>query len=232
MITLQKALCMRCISLLFLIFLFSCNQDHSNSNSLLDYIPDNSAVLLKVHSLSAFQSALKNNDFLKKQKQTALQEAILDQIQQLDFFQSSAQGLLAFSRMEDSIPDIYYITQDSLYLFNESPEIKKETITSNKRNYDLYIKGEDSIYSLTYHDKLILSSSKKLIEQGLFVKKKLISEKLLRLYQIAHSKKNTTLFIDPQQKNAFITSPSKDSVMGIPSFFSDWVSLDLSLDQK
>ncbi|WP_394750105.1 ribonuclease HII [Spongiimicrobium salis] len=223
---------MRYISLFFLILLFSCDQNRSRSNSLLDYIPEHNSVLIKVHGLAAFQNALKNNDFLKNQESSTLNEMILTKIQDLDFFQSSTQGLLTFSRTADSIPAFFYVTQDSLYLFNEDAESKKETITFNSRNYDAYIKGIDTVYSLTHNNALVLSSSKALIEEAIFKNKKPISEKLLRLYTISQSKRNSTLFIDPQKENPMITSLAKDELLGIPSFFSDWISLDISLSQK
>lgn len=224
---------MRYISFLFLLFfLFSCTPNNEKQRSPLDYIPKQTAILIKVADLSAFKSELKNNDFLAQQKQTDLFERISSKISSLGLFQSSSSGLLAFSQFEEDDFEFSYITSDTLYHFNETTSIKKGDAVFKNTTYDTYRDNDKVLYSLSFEGNHILSSSQKFIESIISKEKNPIPGKLHRLYQIATSKKTTTVFIDPSKNNPFLSSFSNEHKESSFSFFSDWLSLDLTIDQK
>lgn len=90
-----------------LILIYGC-QNQSNQNSTIeDYIPNSSAIVLRIHSLDVFKSALRNNELLSK---TKLQQVLESNLGPLDSLKING-PLLVCVTLEQKQPSYTFITQ-------------------------------------------------------------------------------------------------------------------------
>ena len=222
------------IGLLFLLVI-SCYQQREKASSLLDFIPQNAAIIVKINNLNGFKSDLKNNDFLSKLELFGVYKSVIDEIEHLDLLKSETESLLSFSELGAGNFEFTLVTNDSGSTFasDSSQNIKKESVSIEGQSIGKYNIEGDILYSLSLNGKLIISSSEVIIENLTKNPGPTKTSALLKkLYGIANPAKNASLFINPEKSGPlFKKLLNQDSEVAI-SDFSDWILLDVNTDQN
>ncbi len=144
---------------LFLTLLVGCTTEKNSSQPLLEYIPQNASVLIKINDLSAFKSELKNNDFLSKSQTSSVYSDVLDKIKILDILRPTSESLLAFSELGKENFEFTYITLDAPGFIDLQNPLEKPVETINYQNKSIYKYVVDgaTLYSIKLDNKIIVS---------------------------------------------------------------------------
>ncbi len=222
--------------LVFSFFLIlSCKKEKNTSSSLLEFVPKDAAILIKINDHQAFKSELKNNAFLKKIENTEIYNSLFDKIKNLDYISPNSEGLLAFIEVGKESFEFVYITKTNLDFFqlDNVQDLISETLTYENRSYDKYIIGDNSFFSLKQDNKIVICSSQLVLENLIRAfKNNRIPKTLQKLYEVSNLDKPATIFINTANSDPIITSNLLESSKIKVSNFSDWVSLDLNTGQN
>jgi hypothetical protein len=121
--------------LLIFLTIYSCNNNQSNPTEPSHLIPEHTGVVLKIESLEAFKSDLKNNTFIKELSSTDLHNDLFKPFEILDALNTDSPILVCFESNEDQL-NYSIITKYHDSLFN--------TIAMD--SLPIYSKIIDSIY--------------------------------------------------------------------------------------
>lgn len=205
------------------------------ASSLLDFIPQNAAVIVRINNLNGLKSDLKNNEFLIAMESFGVYKSILKDIEHLDNVTSESESLLAFSELGVDNFEFTFVTNDSTSSFTPDniQDIQKEVISVEGQSIDKYDLKDMIIYSLSYDKKLIISSSRILLENLIkyFDQSKPTTE-LKKLYEISNSTKNASIFINLERSESLSKSLMKENSELKLSNFSDWILVDVDANQN
>ncbi|PCJ98675.1 MAG: ribonuclease HII [Flavobacteriaceae bacterium] len=224
---------------ILLVFTFalmlSCNKKKNISSSLLNFIPQNAAVLIKINNHQTFKSELLNNVVLKEIEKTEIYNSLFNKIKTLDYISPSSEGLLAFIEVGKENFEFVYVTEANTDFFqlDNIQNVLSETFTYESRSYDKYILDNDSFFSLKQDNKIIICSSQLLLENFIrTVSTNKIPKTLQKLYEVSNIDKPATIFINTSNSDPIIASKLLEGSKIKISNFSDWISLDLNTGQN
>ncbi|AUS04277.1 ribonuclease HII [Pseudotamlana carrageenivorans] len=217
-----------CIPLFFTILL-SCTNANTKRSELLDFAPENTAVIIKTQELNRVKSGITNNDFLNKISKTTAFTGLEQQLENISYLKPQGETLICLSK--DNLDSLHYsvitkyhkalFTTDSIpSYFEESLAYKKKTITKSTIN-------DATFYSAVIDSTFFASSSKALVEAVFENAPK--DEGLIKIYRTTAQDKTLSLIIKPEStflKSLFI----QDSIPF--NDFSEYLALDIDLNQN
>lgn len=219
---------------LVLLLLTNCTKKDTTKRSLLHYVPENAFVIIKITDHKTFKSALNNNTFLSDITASKTYQKVFKKVSYLNYVQPESESILAFTEVGSNNFEFTYITQNSknLIQLDSIKNLKIETIDFANSTFEKYEVDNMVFYGLESANKIILSSSKLLLEKLDGKLAPIPSETLKKLYAGTNDSKPASVLVNLDKGNSFITSLLNDksdlSVLG----FSDWISLDLQTDKK
>jgi len=202
---------------------------------LLDFIPQNAAVIVKINNLNGFKSDLKNNDFLSKLESFGVYKAVFNEIKHLDLVRSETESILAFSELGANNFEFTYVTSDAnnTFVVDSVQSIKKESDFIESHKIDKYDLDGDILYSLSLNGKMTISSSRVLLENLIkYFDQTKTSTELEKLYEIASATKNASIFINLQKSESLSKSLLNENSELKVSHFSDWILVDVNANQN
>jgi len=215
--------------LLTLFILVSCTNEVKTKATLLDQLPPNPSIILKINNLTNFKSELKNNAFLEKLKGLANLKDILDKLKGMESLSSESTCLLALYEIGKDTYDYILITNTSSELFHIEDVANKtvETLSYQGSQMTKYSLDGLEVYSLSRDKQMVFSSSNLLVENMIRTKEaNPIDPTLRKIYEAVPTNKSATLFLN------LTTSPSilsfAKSVDEKASPLAEWVSLDFT----
>lgn len=218
-----------------LILFFSCKKEVTETNSQLDYIPQNASIIIKINDFDIFKSELKNNNFLKEFKQTKHFATLADKVKLFDYIKPEQECILSLIEIGKESFEFLFKTKTSNKLLDLSEAANKtiEEITYESYSYKKITLNSETFYSYILNSTVFITSSQLLIENLIRTKEKPeINENLKKLYNTSNKKKPAIIFINNSNSNSLLSSIlNEDSVLKL-SDFSDWVSLDLLTEQN
>jgi len=217
---------------LVVILLVNCSKNNNEIKPLLAYVPEKTAVIIKITNHEGFKSTIKNNDFLSEFSSAKSYRKILKKLNYLDYLNPESEGLLAFTEVGSDNFEFTYITKKNknLFLLDSLQHKTIETVEFANSSFEKYTIDNAIFYCFESGDKIILSSSKLLLEQLDGPINPIQSEILQKLYSASNDTKPASLLINLNEINSLLkTNLSAKSEVDV-SGFSDWVSLDLDLD--
>jgi hypothetical protein len=219
---------------LVLLLVFGCGKQQTQTNSLLDFAPQNAAVLIKVNDLNGFKSSLKNNNFISKFESFSIYSSITKAVGQLDRVNTEASSLLAFSELGKENYEFTFVTIDSAstFVLDSTQNISKESISLADKKINKFTIEGDVLYEMVYDDKIIISSSQVILENLAKYFGSKSPKTLERLYEIASSTKMASIFLNFEKSGPLFKSVLKENTKLRVSNFSDWVSVDLNVNQN
>ncbi len=222
------------IGLVFLLIV-GCSQQQKKASSLLDFIPQNAAIIIKINNLNGFKSDLKNNDFLSKLESFGVYKAIYNEIRHLDHVKSETESILAFSKLGAGNFEFTFVTSEAsnTFVLDSVQNIKKESDIIESKKVDTYDIDGDILYCLSLNGKITISSSRVILENLIkYFDEPKTSTELVKLYEIASTTKNASLFINLQNSESLAKSLLKENSALKFSLFSDWILVDVNANQN
>lgn len=202
---------------------------------MLDFIPQNAAIIIKINNLNGFKSNLKNNDFRSKLESFGVYKAVFNEIRHLDHVKSETESILAFSELGAGNFEFTYVTSDAAntFVLDSVQNIKKGSDFIESQKIDTYDLEGDILYCLSLNGKIIISSSSVILENLIkYFDEPKTSTELEKLNEIASTTKNASLFINLQKSESLSKSLLKENSALKFSLFSDWILVDVNANQN
>ena len=216
-----------CFSLLLLL-IFGCSNTSSEKSTLIDFVPENSDVIIKTSNLESLKSSLNNSDFLQKLSQTKSYKNLEFELQSLSLLKPNSDILICFSKdvndsLQYSIISKYHtnlFVTDSLKNYSEESLIyKNKSVTKSTFN--------KSVFYSTLIDSTFFASSSKSITDAVFNKKNNDID-LDKIYSTTANDKTTSVIIKPN--NPFIKSFFVNDSLNLNSF-TNYIAVDVDITQ-
>src|SRR5690606_38423321 len=152
--------------IIFLILLVGCAKNNAPSLPSLYYVPQNSAVIIKINDKLAFSNELENSHLLGSFSSSKIYTSVRDKISALQYFNTDAESILAFVEMEKDNFEILFIAEngDDLIQTEEVAEKKVEKISNMEKGFDKYTLNGDTFFTAVFKDKIVVSSAQILVE--------------------------------------------------------------------
>lgn len=224
----------RILAILF-ILLLNCKNEKATSSSILSYIPQNTAVVIKINDFDLFQSELKNNNFLKEYQKTKQYTEHSNKIELLSHLKPNDESVLCFVEVGKENFDFFFKTKTTATLldFNDFKNKTIEELTYENAKFTKLTSNDQTIYSYNLDGNTFLSSSQLLIENLIRIKElPATDETLLKLYNTANNNKSATLLFNTKYSNNLIGYFLNNKEILKLSDFSEWISLDAIVAQN
>ncbi len=221
-------------AILFLLIAISCENKPKSSNSLIDHIPKDTQIIIKINDTEEAASKLRDNHFIKNNNQLAF----FKYFKKLPVIHETKtpSGLLCFSPKGKNDFDYTYISRfDPAVLKNDSLDTKNiEIIEYNKEQIYKISSKEQSFFATRRDSVLIASSSQLLIENAIRTKEVPVSinEDLQKVYEVSGTESPLSILANGKKLQSIhnILLPNTDQ----PTLqnFSGWISLDATIEQN
>ncbi len=223
---------MRCkiLSCLLALLILSCKPEVKTKDSLLDHLPTDPTLVIKIQNLSNFKSELKNNAFLTKIKTLSHYETLFGKLDHLGHVSSDAPCLLALYEVGKDNYEFVMVIPKSPGFFNLDKVTDKtvETLTYQDTEITKYTLGTNEVFSMPGEKVMLMGSSLLLMENMARSKTaNPVDPTLKKLYQASSPDKSANLFLNLDQ-NPSLLSLKKDDVVKTGKPLSEWISVDFS----
>ena len=222
---------MKLKSLLVLLVLcsYGCKDQIENGSSILNYIPENAGVIVKINDISRLKSELKNNTFILAMNASEAYEEISAKAGLLNYIISDTSALMAFVPSVDTTQILLIIPETHSIQLNDSlANSAKTSLNYNGLAMNKYVL-DDQIYFHTRHkDHLLISTSKTLLEAAVNNGDRPNPHPTLNtLFSVANAQKSATAYIHTRYNKSMESAVLKNSTSVHLPDYSDWLSLDL-----
>lgn len=216
-----------------LIAFLSCKKEE-NTSSLLNHIPQNTSILIKINDFDLFTSDLKNNSFLKQYQLTPHYSESFDYLKLLSYLKPSEESIISFIEVGKGKLDYFFKTKTSSVLINLN-NIKNKTIEEVTYENYLFTKAtiENQIAYIYNSDNYTFISSSQLLIENLIRSKEFpeTDSKLKKLYDSSNTGKSAVFFFNTKFCQS-LEIPFKETNKYSLSKFSDWITLDAIIKQN
>lgn len=222
------------ILLIIALLLFSCTEKKNTSTTLLDFVPKDASLVIKINNLSGLKSEFKNNEFLSLLKSNTIYNNVFESIKNIQYLNPKSESLLVFSELGKENFEYLFIvpTQEGLYNLDGVKNKSEETFTYEDNSIKKYNVEGSSFFSTSIDQTTIISSSQVLLENSIRNTLETTTNlRLKELYKISNSKKSATLFLNTKNANALSSAILKENSSYRISSFSDWINLDFDIAQ-
>jgi len=211
------------------IFIASCTKEVKTKDSLLEHLPPNPSMVLKITDLTNFKSELKNNSVLKSVDGFSNIDQVLEKIQALEHLTTDKTCVLALYEVGKENYDYILAAKNDSNLFTLDSVSNKtiETLTYEGTNVTKYNIDGLEVFSLEKNKDILMSSSMMLMENLIRVSEKSPVDPILKkLYEASSLDKSATMFINPSGNTSLLSLKEDATTLNNP--FSSWVSLDFT----
>lgn len=227
---------MRNLLLLFTVsfFLINCKKIATEQKDLLHYVPENASVLIKISDHQRFLNSINENSFLSDLGNLKTCAETLRKIAYLKYISPNSTGILSFTEVESNGFEFSYVTENSIGLFRENSNTIKnlEAIEFEDSRFEKYEIEGFVFYTLKSDGKIILSSSKLLLEQIDNNETPDFEENFDTLYTNIDNNKAVSIFINIDRYNGLLSTFLNDSSKLTSKGILDWASLDFNAGEK
>lgn len=217
-----------CFALL-LTLVFSCSNTSTNKSKLIDFVPENTDVIIKTSNLESLKSSLNNNGFLQKLSKTESYKNLELKLDGLSYLKPTSTVLICFSKDENDSLQYSIITKNNKHLLvtdslpnyiEESLVYKNKTIIKSTIN--------NSIFYSTLIDSTFLSSSSKTIVEATYNKKN-EDVNFEKIYSTIDNDKTNSIIVKPN--NPFIKSFFVNDSLNLNTF-TNYIAVDAEISQN
>ncbi|TPN86697.1 hypothetical protein [Aquimarina algicola] len=220
--------------LILLLSAISCKKVSKTSNSLIDHIPKDTQIVIKINDLEKASSKLRDNYLIKNNTKIDF----IDYFKNLFILEKTQQkeALLCFSPVGKSNFEYTFISKfDPSIIKKDSLNTNTiETISySNKEIYKITSKGQ-SFFATQQDSILVASSSQLLVENAIRLHANPIpvNGDLQKVYDVSGNDNILSLLVNGKRlQNIQKTLLPNDSIDGLKNF-SGWISVDATVDQN
>jgi hypothetical protein len=218
-----------------LILALGCKTDSTTVTPLLNFVPENASMVIKINDLTAFKNSLRTNDFFKETSATKINRSVLKKVKYLDYLALGSKSILVFTEAEEKDFEFVLITAETPEPFQlkDNKKVVVDRIDFEDATFDRFQVDHETFYALKSKGRTIVSSSRRLLRKfDDDTIEPTQPETLQKIYQTSNNTKAANIFINLNNSDALLSSMLSDiSKMSI-SGFSDWISLDLNIAEK
>ncbi|MAJ31280.1 MAG: hypothetical protein CMC18_01310 [Flavobacteriaceae bacterium] len=209
--------------ILSLIFIFSCNRKTQQPTSDLSYLPKDAQFLTQINSWNTFKSKLQEVDILNYVQTEFINKKSLQNLTDLLSLNTEREVLIGLYNKGRKEQDFLAVTSvKKQYL--ELPFTLEETENYEQCIIKTYRSMTKSLYSIEINDKLLISSSRIIIEESCRAADTWPSdEKLDKLFNSADKKVDFNLYYKSDKSLKTLKKNPLESLKNL------WIGLDFSI---
>ncbi|MDT0540633.1 DUF3352 domain-containing protein [Croceitalea sp. P059] len=222
-----------------IVFLFvlilACTEQKTTTDSILSFLPQNAAAVLKVNTLSNFKSELKNSEILSKIDKTRLYQTISNKIDGINFLNPETTCTIAFYELGKNNFEFFFIAEKDPQFFDLDNVANKriEELTYENKTINKYQLETSEFFSIIIEEKIIVTSSLMLLENSIRAGyNNSTNEHLEKLYTTADPTKAASIFINLKDNSTIFSGLLKESTKVNPKQFANWVAVDFTTNQN
>ncbi|ALM07952.1 ribonuclease HII [Sediminicola sp. YIK13] len=222
------------ILLIIALLFFSCTEKKNTSTTLLDFVPKDASLVIKINNLPGLKSELKNNEFLSLIKSNTIYTKVFESIKNIQYLNPKSESLLVFTELGKENFEYLFLapTVEGLYNLEGAKNMSEETFTYQNNSIKKYNVEGSSFFSTIIGQTAIISSSQVVLENSIRnTMEPTTNLRLKELYKISNSKKSATLFLNTNNGNSLSSAILKENSSYKISNFSDWINLDFDIAQ-
>ncbi|XCF07051.1 ribonuclease HII [Tamlana crocina] len=222
---------MRIICLSFLLFtVFACSNPAKKRTELIDFVPENTSVILRTSNLESLKSSIKNSHFLQQLDKTDSYLKLQKKLEHLPHFNPTGDVLLCFSSDNNDSLQYTLITKFNQNLF-KTDSLKnyiEETLTIKNRQITKSTINQNTFYSAVI-DSVFFASSAQQITTDVFNVKTNNGE-LKKVFSTTGNDKTLSVILKANSKTPIHSFFIEDSL----SFekFTEYLAADVELEQN
>ena len=144
----------------------SCDNSPSKTGTLMDFVPENAAVVFKISNFENLQADIENSALLSKFENTEIYSYFTKKDKILKNLHPTSQSLLSINKINDSVSAYTFITKhtDKLFQLDSVKNKSVETLTLDKKSFQRVSIDENTAYSTIIDSVLVVSSSQQIIQ--------------------------------------------------------------------
>ena len=214
-------------------FMCSCDEDRVKVSSLVDAIPKDAQIILKINDPEGLKPLLRNQEFIQKNKKNVL----IQYLDELPVATSSDQprGLLCFSPVGKNNYEFTYIAKTDINSIAQDSLSTKKVETISYANSQLFkITGGESVLFATQKDSIFMvSSSQLLIENAIREQNKnhTSDPDLVKAYEVSDALTPVSLLVNGTRLDDIRSMLTPNLTLKGIQNFSGWISGDVTMNQ-
>uniref|UniRef100_UPI004048BC11 ribonuclease HII n=1 Tax=Mariniflexile sp. TaxID=1979402 RepID=UPI004048BC11 len=213
---------------LLLLVVFSCSNTQIERTNLIDYVPENTSIIIKTSNLEDLKSSISNSDFLDRFSKTNAYKSLESKLNNLALLKPNGDVLICFSA--DATDSLQYaiITKKTRHLFKtdslknyieETLKYENQTLTKSTFN-------NNTFYSTVIDSTFIAASSKDVLDTVLSHSN--MNDELVKIYNATSNDKTFSVII--KADTPFIKSFFVGESLNLKAFTS-YMALDVDVKQ-
>ncbi|MBT8188363.1 MAG: ribonuclease HII [Croceitalea sp.] len=222
-----------------IVFLFvlilGCTEQKTSTDSLLSFLPNDAALIIKINDLTGFKSEFKNNGFFNKIQKTALFGAIKKKTSALAYLAGQSKGILGFYELGKDNYEYLLIADNTPELLATSETTDKliETFTYQNNPITKFNLDGHEVFTAPLNGKIVLGSSLILVENALRVgQNSNVPHVLQKIFSTADKSKSLNIFLNVKSCGPLLGTQLKIESNLDMTGFADWVSIDFLANQN
>ena len=222
------------LGLFIVLALLGCEQEKKQDTSLLRFLPEKAAVVIKINNLSQFKSDLKNNAFISSMDDWETYKGMESTLKALRFVQADTSGILAFRSGSAKNTDFVFAIPKVPGLLDLEEVKDKSVETEVFQNTTLlrYTVEGATFFSGEWQGHVVISSSREQVTRvinGQEVPN--IDPTFQTMYNTANPDRSGSIFI-----NTLYFGDMEDRILkegtGVHfANYAEWISLDMESNQ-
>lgn len=207
----------RLVILSLLITLIGCEQKAKTAGNIMDFVPENASMVLRISDWSTFKSDVDNNALFEKLEHTSFSKFLDGHETFLNLFDPKAENLFAIQKVRDSISAFTFIAKQSadLFVLDSLKDKKAETLQIDNYILDRIELGKQRMFTTTVDSVFIASTSQEVLMD-------ILSEKTEK----SSAFKRVTQLPSNNGYTAFIRGNNLVGIDSVAVNFSTWSALD------
>lgn len=207
--------------------LLSCTNNNRSSSELIDYIPENTSIVIKANNIEGLKSSLNNNSLINKLDLYSQIKDLKQKLEPLNYLKTDNELLATFNRDDNDSLEFAVITHYKSNIFTLDSVKNKvvETIKDKETTITKTTIENQTIYSTILDSIFIASNTKSLLKKT----NNSIDLELKKVYNTSDDNKTVSILINSSKANNFpkiFNNKNLDTLS-----FSNYTLVDIDISQ-
>lgn len=211
---------------LLILVVFSCSKTRSSKNNIIDFVPENTSLIIKTSNFESLKNSLTNNDFLEKLSDDEAYKKLESKLESLKHIHPKGNVLVCLSKNNIDSLEYTIITpfNESVFKTDSIKNYTEETLSYENKTITKSTLNTHSFYGAVVDSTFIISSSKDIISNAFIIKNENIE--LKKMFSTTTDNKTISIITNPN--NTFIKSFFiNDSLQ--PNTFTNYIAVDAEI---
>jgi hypothetical protein len=215
-----------------LILMAACSEKGKQDQSAYALVPEDAAIIFQFNDHENFLKDLEDHKAIDQLKNLSAAKIIMKKLTPLDFVNNKYKALLILNAQTSKQLDFAYVAIDSLFSISVDSLNNKSVETLQQNGYEIQKVSVDSMAFFTRNigGYPVISSSVEFIDKMEASYKKGGNRSLFRFTNVLDPSKAGHLMINSKHSDSLAQLLFKGAFRHPLSKFSDWWTMDLSLD--